>query len=548
MHFNREKAKYVDQLEEDFQRFIQFGQLLDVKTRAYLVQYLRSKIDPETRFPPMLKEGYFGYFCTALDEIFAADLWQSLLHEYTGLAVQVSRDTLNWIRKAHIEARKDMPFEEEEERLGAYNVMPQSQWTHRWYVVTNYLGKVYTREELPVAFYSQKFKSLINGKTYEELDAPNRKELRRISQDLLAQWDAKFQAKLLGFQLKRLKKQQDSYKELLNSKMEEFQKLQQIIAPFANYGGVYWDLSQGLWKESSFSVLESYQELLADEASIRELADMLGKMRQAELQTEEEQFDRVIERQQWLQDTSLKSEIVGIQEGNDLNTVLSSEVSLLSDPDTETVFFKKYADKSLLTLKYDDQELTTSEHHFTETFQQVKKKEKGPFILCVDTSDSMSGRPEQIAKVLCFAILKMAAEDNRRAFLINFSTGIQVIDLYDIAQSLDTIAQFLKMSFQAGTDISLALYEAFRQLDSSKYTDADVLVISDYVMYELDEDLINRIQHYQQNKGTQFHSLILNNIPNTEVVRHFDNVWIYNPESKGIIRTLAGDLQTLAAI
>ena len=546
MHFEREKANYLEQLEDDFQRFIQFGQLLDVKTRAYLVQYLRSKIDPDVQLPPMLKSGYFGYFCQALDEIFEAELWKSLLREYTGLAVQVSRDTLHWIRKAHMEARKDIPFEEEEERLGAYNIMPQAQWALRWYVVTNYLDKIYTREELPVDFYAKKFKSLINGKPYEELDASARKELRRISQDLLAQWDAKFQAKLLAFQLKRLRKQQDSYKDLLNSKMQEFQKLQKIIAPFAQYGGVYWDLSQGLWKESSFDVLESYQELLADEDSIRQLADMLGKMRQAELQTEEEHFERVIERKQWLQNTALKSEIIGIQESDDLNTVLSSEISLLADPDTETVFFKKFAEKSLLTLKYDDKEWVTSEHHFTETFQRVKKKEKGPFILCVDTSDSMSGTPEHIAKVLCFAILKMAAEDDRRAFLINFSTGIQVIDLYDIAQSLDTIAQFLKMSFQAGTDISLALYETFRQLESSNYSDADVLVISDYVMYELDQDLISRIQHYQQNKGTQFHSLILNNIPNAEVVQHFDNVWIYDPESKGIIQTLAGDLAVLA--
>ena len=65
-----------------------------------------------------------------------------------------------------------------------------------------------------------------------------------------------------------------------------------------------------------------------------------------------------------------------------------------------------------------------------------------------------------------FAILKMAAEENRRAFLVNFSVGIQVLDLHDISRSLDDIAKFLQMSFYSGTSIPLALIEVLRQLET----------------------------------------------------------------------------------
>ena len=87
-----------------------------------------------------------------------------------------------------------------------------------------------------------------------------------------------------------------------------------------------------------------------------------------------------------------------MHESDDLANLLSNEVSLLSHTDTEAVFLKKYIDKTLLTLQYEDKRLVKSEHQFTEVHQKVRRKEKGPFKLCVDTSMSMEGKPEEIAR------------------------------------------------------------------------------------------------------------------------------------------------------
>jgi len=536
---------YQQKLEAEYDRFIELGTLLDRRTRQYLVQYLRAKLEPEVDFPDELKSTYYNYFCKALDHIFLQADLQELLQDRPVLAQQVSSDTLRWIRKAYRDIQQKNPYEQETERLGAYDVMPQSRWVQAWYAVTDYLKNIYDREEIDTGFYAQKFKQLVQNKPYEEISAENKNEIRKISQDLLARWDALLQAKLLAYQLKKLEESQESYKELLEAKVEEYQKLSNLLMPFAEYTGKYWDMSRALWEDTSFDLLKKYHDLLQNEDSIRQLADMLGKMREAEIVTEEEELDRVIVKKQWYEDTTLKSEIVGVHESDDISNLLSSEIALLSDEATETAFFKKFADKELLTFQYTDQQLVTSDHHFTEVDQRIKQKEKGPFIVCVDTSDSMSGKPEQIAKVLCFAILKMAAEENRRAYLINFSVGIKTIDLYNIADSLDDIAAFLRMSFSAGTDISLAFYEVFRQLEGENYEDADVLVISDFVMYKLEDDIISRIKYHQQNNNTQFHSLILHHDPNAEVIQYFDNVWIYDPEQKGIIKTLAGDLKMI---
>ena len=139
----------------------------------------------------------------------------------------------------------------------------------------------------------------------------------------------------------------------------------------------------------------------------------------------------------------------------------------------------------------------------------------------------------------------MAIRENRRAYLINFSIGIKTLDLYDIANSLDAVADFLRMSFHGGTDISLPLYEAIRQMRGQDYQDADVLVVSDFIMYRVNQDVLQEVRHFQQNKGTQFHSLTLGQESNGQILAYFDTNWLYDPKEKGIIRELNGLLDTI---
>ena len=58
------------ELEEEYNRFIEFGGLLDRKMRRYLVQYLQNKFDPDRHIVPELKDKYYRYFEDALDDIF----------------------------------------------------------------------------------------------------------------------------------------------------------------------------------------------------------------------------------------------------------------------------------------------------------------------------------------------------------------------------------------------------------------------------------------------------------------------------------------------
>ena len=534
----------MNELEQEYARFVEFSPLLDRRTRRYLVEYLRAKLSGRPYAGEELNDRYAAYFVRALDEIFAIDGLLLVCAGNESITRQIVLDTLYWLRKTFTKTQTKHPYTREADLLSGWSVTPVSAFRTRYPHLLQNLRSTYTRDELDVAFYEDRLNRYF-AKDPAGWSKAERADFERILTDLLSQWDALLQAKILAWQLRQVTEERDAYVELLGQKVEEYRRLQSIIDPFSDYLG--WDMSRELWQSTSFDVLQQYDELLKDEESLRRLAELLGQLREAEIELEEETFEKTIVRQEWVTDPLARSEIVGVRESRNLSHLLSSEAALLGDRDLETAFLKRYADERLLTLRYEDRKLVRSEDQVTEVTQRVRQREKGPFIVCVDTSQSMMGRPEEIAKVLTLGILKMAINSGRRAYLINFSTGVRTIDLYDIASSLDELAAFLRMSFYGGTDATLALYEALRQLKTHDYRDADVLMISDFVMYKIDRDVLDQVAHFQQNQGTEFHSLALADEANANLLANFDTNWVYDPKRRGIIRELTRGLATIAA-
>jgi uncharacterized protein with von Willebrand factor type A (vWA) domain len=537
-------ADLQEELLDVSRSFIRFGAVLDVASRKYLVAWIQSELIKNYQLPEELQPGYFELFQEELKSVLNDPVLKEITHQHDYLAVQVVKDLLHWLRRTIGKSKAKNPHEEEQQQLESWSVRPIKQLSQSYAFVFKTIGNYYTRDEFPTAFYEKEFKHLFEG-AFESLDEAKKERADQVFTDLLSQWDAKLQAKIIAAQLRVFRDDLEEMSQSLSGKAMEFKQLTSLIAPFSDYTGKYWNMAEDLWSKTSFNVLDNYSELLEKEEELKRLAEMLGQLREAEIQTEEEQYQDVEIKRSKVHDPMLKSEITGIFESNDLNQLLSSEIALLADAHTETVFFKKFADEMLLTNQFKDHKIVESDELVGYSRELKKRKEKGPFIVCVDTSGSMEGTPEHIAKVLCFGILKMAAKEQRKCFLINFSTGIQTLDLQHISNNVDELAHFLSMSFQGGTDISLALHESIEQLNTKNYKEADVLVISDFVMYKLDPRLVKMMQHEQSQNNTQFHSLVISDQAVEEVIEVFDHVWVYRPEEKGIMHTLHQDLSVM---
>ncbi|MEO0404254.1 MAG: hypothetical protein AAF193_05240, partial [Bacteroidota bacterium] len=461
-------ADLQEELLDVTRRFIRYGVILDVPTRKYLVAFIQSKFITGYQLPEELQAGYFLRFEKELETTLSDHVLLEMTQKHQHLAVQVVKDLLHWLKKTMGKTQATHPFEDELQQLQSWAVRPIKQLKESWQYVIKAVGSFYTINEFDSGFHEAKLKEAMERLAAQHSDEQVQ-EIERIFTDLLSEWDVRLQAKILEYQLKNFRKELEDLQGNLLGKAREFKRLTELVQPFEDYAGEYWNLSQGLWSKTSFNVLDQYGDLLEKEEELKELAKMLGQLREAELLTEEEQYYDVEIREQKQHDPRLKSEIAGIFESNDLNQLVSSEAAFLADQKLETVFLKKFADEALLTHQYKDFETIQEGAVVGHQRELQRRKEKGPFIVCVDTSGSMEGTPEYIAKVLCFGILKMAAAENRKAYLINFSTGIQTLNLQNIANNVDELAHFLTMSFMGGTDITLALSEALHQLQENQY-------------------------------------------------------------------------------
>ena len=103
--------------------------------------------------------------------------------------------------------------------------------------------------------------------------------------------------------------------------------------------------------------------------------------------------------------------------------------------------------------------------------------ERGPFVLCLDTSGSMAGAPENIAKAVAIAALRAAQASGRACKLLAFGGPGELIerDLGDLNATLELMAQ----AFDGGTDVQTPIERALDCVHEAAWQGADLLIVSD---------------------------------------------------------------------
>lgn len=107
--------------------------------------------------------------------------------------------------------------------------------------------------------------------------------------------------------------------------------------------------------------------------------------------------------------------------------------------------------------------------------------EQGPLIVCVDTSASMAGAPECVAKAIVFEAMRSAAHGGRECRVFAFS-GPGDLDEFELARDVDGLmaaAGFLGRSFHGGTDVCEPFERALAAIEHSRWSRADLLLATD---------------------------------------------------------------------
>jgi uncharacterized protein with von Willebrand factor type A (vWA) domain len=529
-------------MDSKFNRFITFGSIADETTRKKLADSIYLQLQKKSESGIGFANADTDNFAYSIDEILSNPTMKELCAKDPELAEKITQEILDFVNTTKKQLNKSQNlFESEVELKNEFQQSKKSEFKNKWKRVTPTIKENYDKKELDTTFYEKEFKKSLDEKIKNDKDKPS---FESVKEHFNEKWEELLYKKQTKWELDQIEEQRKKFCEELYKRIEELKKLQEALEPFTKELGRLWDMSKGNLQWVNLDILKRYAELLQRDKSLKELAEMLGKIRQAEKEYEEELFANIRLKPEWKVEHASKADLIGIHESDDLSSLLPSEAALLADETIQSVFFKKFAEKKLQTFEYQAKMLSYREDEFQDKRQKEKEEAKGPFIICVDTSGSMHGTPETVAKTLCFAILKIAIRDNRKCYLISFSTGIETLNLTDFKNSLDKIISFLSLSFHGGTDATPAMREALRMLTTQDYKKADVIMVSDFVMSAFDKTTQDQIKSAKDNK-TKFHSLVIGNSQNPATIKDFDSNWFYDLNNPNSVLTFIKNLNKI---
>lgn len=197
-----------------------------------------------------------------------------------------------------------------------------------------------------------------------------------------------------------------------------------------------------------------------------------------------------------------RSDISGVTIGNDLNSMLPSELALLGAKYTENLFYQRYVQNRL-------QLFSSASRSF-----EVANDKSGPIYICVDTSGSMKGEPEVTAKTLALAVAIVAQRDRRPICMINYSHNLSFFVLTNLQRQRKKFLSFLSHSYDGGNDENKLFYFIFKKLPSvpkyklfaDAFKGADILIISDYIWSYITKENMELIEE-ARNEGMKFYGL-----------------------------------------
>jgi uncharacterized protein with von Willebrand factor type A (vWA) domain len=196
---------------------------------------------------------------------------------------------------------------------------------------------------------------------------------------------------------------------------------------------------------------------LAGNEKLKKLARMVGRMKFHAMALRKKVFERSSE------------EVLEVERGDSIHRLLPHEMLTLHHSVLRKDFYRRYLDQELLQY----------------SLRGIEEKGKGPMIVCLDGSSSMSGDKEIWSKAVTLTLLEIARRQRRLFRSICFSseeTPLQVLDLnprerYDVkTKNVMDLAEYFP---GGGTDFQKPLDAALECLKQARFKKGDIIFITD---------------------------------------------------------------------
>ena len=245
-------------------------------------------------------------------------------------------------------------------------------------------------------------------------------------------------------------------------------------------------------------------------ASLRKLAALIGRSG-SEVQAHSGRFL-----------SASKSDIAGITVGNDLSSVLPSEIALLGYPATEDIFLRNYAARRLQVFASASSGGASPVRH-----------QDGPVILCLDRSGSMEGRPSDLARAITVAVTILAKREHREVIVAVYGDAgsRKVFNVKNLRTQRPDFVRFLSYRCSGGNDEDSLFKWLFTDvLPADKAFDSgDILCVSDFGWSPVSAEVMEMIRANKA-KGMKFYGLNIDEegLETFMVSEIIDSMWIWD--------------------
>lgn len=296
-----------------------------------------------------------------------------------------------------------------------------------------------------------------------------------------------------------------------------------------------WDLSQGVLRHVGWQDLVRLRKLIEELPQLREIVRSLGRLHASETTTPIADtlfvpVRRLEEERRDVWTPGVPAEMRGIERSGEIARMLPLEAVNLGHPKLRMLWHARRAERALLTYRVEgiEVERTLVERESTaEVESTAPRRERGPILVVLDTSGSMHGLPERVAKALVLEALRVAHAERRACLLFAYSGPGQIAEhrLELSAQGIGGLLAFLGVSFGGGSDEIGVLTKVVQQLEEQQWRKADVIFVSDGE-WPASEAAIALVQRARE-AGTRFHGVQIGNRGTTGLHALCDPVHVF---------------------
>jgi len=202
--------------------------------------------------------------------------------------------------------------------------------------------------------------------------------------------------------------------------------------------------------------------------------------------------------------------IRGVERTGELARMLPSEAALLGHPALRMLWHVRRAERALLgyhAVGVMSARIQT-EASARERVTEERTASQGPILLMVDTSDSMVGLPEDLARAVALQIVGTAHAERRPCLALLFGTRdeLEVHELTFDGAGLTRAIEVLAMGFGGGTQPEGALHAATQRANEGFWRNADLVVVSDGE-FACDPHTLARLQRIRAQHGMRIHGV-----------------------------------------